>query len=235
MIVHREIIGDCHLYKADCLELLPHIQEDFDGVVSDPPYGIEDIVGGYGRSGFTIANDKTIDVCAKMAHMVTELYEHIWMMTFYSCRISPVFFKAMPSDHYFGEFIWDKKAPGMGKQIRYQHENVAIFQLGEPKPLNDTFSVLTHYRSDELSLHAHQKPTELMKRIVSAVPGGRILDPFMGSGSTGVACVKLGRPFIGIELDAGHFATACKRIETAYKEPDMFVEKAAPAVQEGLF
>ncbi len=203
-------------------------------VISDPPYGIEDIVGGYGRKGFTIANDKTIDVCAKMAHMVAELYTDIWMMTFYSCRISPIFFKAMPSEHYFGEIVWDKKAPGMGKQIRYQHENVAVFQLGEPAPLLDTFSVMQHYRSDELALHAHQKPTGLMKRLVNLTPGGTVLDPFMGSGSTGVACVKLGRPFIGIELDASHFATACKRIETAYKEPDMFVEAAPKPVQEAL-
>jgi DNA modification methylase len=51
-----------------------------------------------------------------------------------------------------------------------------------------------------------------------------VLDPFMGSGTTGVACVKLGRKFIGIELDPGYFDIACKRIREAYAQPDMFIE-----------
>ena len=53
-----------------------------------------------------------------------------------------------------------------------------------------------------------------------------ILDPFMGSGTTGVACVKLGRKFIGIEIDPGYFDIACKRIREAYAQPDMFVEQS---------
>lgn len=55
-----------------------------------------------------------------------------------------------------------------------------------------------------------------------------ILDPFMGSGTTGVACAKLGRKFIGIEIDEGYFDIACRRIEDAYKQPDLFVEPPAP-------
>ena len=232
MILHKEVIGNCTLFRGDCLEILPHV-DSFDALISDPPYGIEDMVGGYGRKGFTIAGDKTLDACSKMAHLVCELQENIWMMTFFSCRISPAFFKSMPSDHYFGEVIWDKKAPGMGSQIRYQHENVAVFKIGEPPDLTGGFSVMTHYRSDEQSVHTHQKPTELMKKLVKLTTGA-VCDPFMGSGSTGVACVKLGRPFIGIELDEAHFATSCRRIEAAYKEPDMFVEAQAKATQESL-
>ena len=54
-------------------------------------------------------------------------------------------------------------------------------------------------------------------------PHGLVLDPFMGSGTTGVACVKTGRSFIGIEIDPDYFAVACKRIEAAYRQPDLFV------------
>jgi hypothetical protein len=61
-----------------------------------------------------------------------------------------------------------------------------------------------------------------------------ILDPFMGSGTTGVACVKLGRKFTGIELDEGYFDIACKRIEDAYKQPDMFIAPPAKPVQEAM-
>jgi len=53
-----------------------------------------------------------------------------------------------------------------------------------------------------------------------------VLDPFMGSGTTGVACAKLGRSFIGIELEPRYFDIACKRIEDAYKQADMFIEPA---------
>ena len=64
--------------------------------------------------------------------------------------------------------------------------------------------------------------------------GQTILDPFMGSGTTGVACAKLGRKFIGIELKPKYFDIACERIEAAYKQPDLFVEPPAKAVQVGL-
>lgn len=63
---------------------------------------------------------------------------------------------------------------------------------------------------------------------------GVVLDPFMGSGTTGVACVKLGRKFIGIELEPKYFDIACKRIEQAYKQPDMFIEQPKKAEQVGM-
>ena len=65
---------------------------------------------------------------------------------------------------------------------------------------------------------------------------GIVLDPFMGSGTTGVACAKMGRKFIGIEIDPDYFDIACRRIEKAYSQPDMLIEaeKAATPVQEPL-
>ena len=76
-----------------------------------------------------------------------------------------------------------------------------------------------------------------MRWLVSraSIDGETILDPFMGSGTTGVACVKLGRRFIGIELDPDYFDIACERIRKAYDQPDMFVEQPKPQpVQEGM-
>ena len=73
-----------------------------------------------------------------------------------------------------------------------------------------------------------------MKWCLSFVKGQTILDPFMGSGTTGVACVKLGRKFIGIELDEKYFDIACKRIEEAYRQPDMFIEPPKKIIQETL-
>ena len=76
-----------------------------------------------------------------------------------------------------------------------------------------------------------------MSRILKLSPYDKartILDPFMGSGTTGVACVKLGRKFIGIELESKYFDIACKRIEEAYAQPDMLIEAEKKAEQLGM-
>lgn len=83
--------------------------------------------------------------------------------------------------------------------------------------------------------HPHAKPVSLMVDLVGKVAGETILDPFMGSGTTGVACVQLARRFIGIEVDPAHFATACRRIEEAYKQPRLFAEPVAKPVQTDIF
>lgn len=86
--------------------------------------------------------------------------------------------------------------------------------------------------------HISQKPVKVMEWCLQFINGQTILDPYMGSGSTGVAAIRGGRTFIGIEIDPSHFATACRRIEDAYKQPDMFMEAPQRPVQtsflEGL-
>src|SRR5690348_14982205 len=128
-----ERIGNCTLYLGDCRELIDSL-DPFDTVLSDPPYGIEDMVGGYGRGGRTIANDTSLDACAAALSLCAQRLRHGWIAVFYSCRISELFFitmnqaaidaaKAEGGERrmaYVGELIWDKKAPGMGKPIRYQ-------------------------------------------------------------------------------------------------------------------
>jgi site-specific DNA-methyltransferase (adenine-specific) len=81
--------------------------------------------------------------------------------------------------------------------------------------------------------HPTQKPLAVMKWTLEQFPSCRtILDPFMGSGTTGVAAVKLGRKFTGIEIESKYFDLSCRRIQEALDAPDMFVEKPAPAKQE---
>ena len=128
---------------------------------------------------------------------------------------------------WYGQIIWDKKAPGMGGALRYQHENIALF--GKELPFKKAFSVYSYFR--DASEHPHQKPIQVLMQLLTILDAELILDPFMGSGTTGVACVKKGKKFVGIELDAKHFDTACKRIETAYKQPDLFIEPKSKAEQ----
>ncbi|HEX9955503.1 MAG TPA: DNA methyltransferase [Allosphingosinicella sp.] len=212
-----EQIGDCTLYLGDCRSIIPELE--FDSVITDPPYGIEALVGGYGRDGRTIANDTNLDACAEALGLCGAHITCGWIAAFYSCRVSDLFFETLRGRGltYVGEIIWDKKAPGMGGPIRYQHENVALFSVGKPEPLGACFSVIQDYRSADV--HPHQKPLGIMGRLCEIVGTGTVLDPFMGSGTTGVAAVKEGRPFIGIEIDETHFETACRRIRDAVAQP----------------
>jgi hypothetical protein len=98
---------------------------------------------------------------------------------------------------------------------------------------------LTYARSKAMQdgkEHPTQKPVEVMKWCIEQLPAGcaSILDPFMGSGTTGVAAVKLGRRFIGIEIEPKFFDVARRRIQAALDSPDMFVEAPKPAKQEAL-
>jgi site-specific DNA-methyltransferase (adenine-specific) len=84
--------------------------------------------------------------------------------------------------------------------------------------------------------HPNEKPIDLVSRLVATHSnrGDLILDPFMGSGTTGVAAVKLGRKFIGIEIEPKYFDIACQRISDALKQPDLFIERPKPVRQESM-
>lgn len=127
--------------------------------------------------------------------------------------------------------VWDKGHAGLGTGFRAQHELVLHFTFGSPK-YHDLSSgnVLQcgRIRSSERE-HQTQKPVDLMRRLVRVVTpeGGCVLDPFCGSGSTGVACKIEGRAFIGVDRSAEHVETARRRIEEAddpLRQGGMFAE-----------
>lgn len=86
----------------------------------------------------------------------------------------------------------------------------------------------------EVRVHPTQKPVAVMEWVLGFVKAHTILDPFMGSGTTGVACARLGRRFIGVEIEPRYFDTACRRIEEAYRQPRLFREPAPKPVQEAM-
>ena len=229
--MREEVFGGARLILGDCREIISSLQ--YDSVITDPPYGTEDSVGGrkgYGRGHYhghnfgttTILNDVTLDCCLEaMAKIKTGTR----IAAFYSPRKAPEFLSRMVDldlEYTFG-LIWDKKMPGLGRDqhVRYHHEMIAIFESGEPAyEMGYTNSIIVDVRDPDL--HPHQKPLTLMETLVSFVGGNTILDPFMGSASTLVAALRLGRRAIGIELDEAHFATACRRVEAASKQDGLF-------------
>lgn len=106
-------------------------------------------------------------------------------------------------------------------------------EMGYPRSVVD-FS--TAYHAREAGLHPTQKPVALFEYLIRTYtnPGDVVLDNTMGSGTTGVAAVNLGRKFIGIEIEPKYFDIACRRIQAALDAPDMFVEAPKPAKQEAF-
>ena len=205
-----EVIGDATLVLGDCRQVLPTLPK-VDAVVTDPPYGIAAVwKGGSGR-GWARARAQTAernawDSQTPNAAFFAELLQHEPQAIIWGAN----HFELPPSRSWL---VWNK--PELG------------FSLSEAElawtNLDTVVRVFDAPRSDVGREHPTQKPVALMAWCVAKTEGD-VLDPFMGSGTTGVACVKLGRRFIGIELEPRYFDIACRRIEEAWKQPRLFEE-----------
>jgi DNA modification methylase len=217
--MRTEQIGDCTLYLGDCLEIMPTLGK-VDAVVTDPPYGLGDWNNrgtNKGRpfdSDATQAWDKAISQHHIDAMVRGSLHQIFWGANYYS--------DLLPRSKQM--YVWNKG-------IRNMHFNDC--EIAWCSGWREASRMFDLSPAGLAKQHPTQKPLKLMKWCIGRLPNGTqtVLDPFMGSGTTGVACVKLGRKFIGIELDEGYFDIACKRIEEAYKQPDMFIEPPAKAEQ----
>jgi site-specific DNA-methyltransferase (adenine-specific)/modification methylase len=215
-------IQDATLYLGDCLEILP-LLPNVDAVVTDPPYGI--------AYQTTLANlGATVHKNIKGDESAPNLSQILNMPTPVLCFGANCFPDQLPHrgrwlcwdkrtidgacDGMLGspiELAWSNKTSGYDKIVRVLHGGV-VNADGGPR------------------VHPTQKPIQVMIESIqwAARDALTILDPYMGSGTTGVACAKLGRKFIGIEIEPKYFDIACKRIEEAYAQPDMFVAEPEP-------
>ena len=136
--------------------------------------------------------------------------------------------------------VWVKECPppaGLGnwwpsgmQMAVYGYKSGAYFNDTDPRRSNVFVADAYRFGQPGKVDHPTQTPLVLMERFVRAMvpPSGFALDPFMGSGTTGVACAKLGRAFIGVEREEKYFDIACRRIEAAYRQPDLFVSRPEP-------
>lgn len=214
--MRKEIIGNHTLYLGDCLEVIELLKDtEIDGVVTDPPYGMSFQSGRRTVKHAKIANDGDDSLAIKVINWARE--------------------KALYSVYAFGRWeniatypkpkslcVWEKNIHSMG-DLKHEHARKTefiFFYKGKKHyfPNKRPTDVLVHNRTNN-EFHPTQKPISLMREIIGFVGGGGgfIFDPFMGAGSTGIACKIENRKFIGCEIEEKYFEIACRRIEAEYK------------------
>lgn len=245
-----EIIGDATLYLGDCRDILPILAVDH--VIADPPYEDElhkamgriqrndgrEMVQDLGFGGINTSRAEIARFCVGAARgwvILFTLAEGVraWRDDLQAAEAkwdtTCFWIKPDASPRFNGQgaargaecFVtcWAgsgyRRWNGGGKRGVYTH-CVNVGRQGE---------------------HPTEKPVPLMMEIVGDFtrPGESICDPFMGSGTTGIACTQLARAFIGIEQDQRWFDLACRRIEQTYKQPRLFAERAPKIVQPSMF
>lgn len=226
MIIKEERIGGQRLILGDCLEVMPLLGK-FDAVVTDPPYGIgadKAAAKNKGKWGWTNYGESDWDSAPPPAEF--------FAMAFAMCKESIVWGGNYFTDHLpprMRWLVWDKG------QRDFSLADVELAWTSQDKAAR----AMTYSRGQALQdgkRHPTQKPIAVMEWTLGFVPDARtILDPFMGSGTTLVACQRMGRSGTGIERDAGYFEIACQRVDEAARQDDLFVKPAAkPAEQTAL-
>lgn len=222
--MRKEVIGRATLYLGDCLAVLPTLGP-VDAVITDPPYGISYSPSGGGKGAFgkpvykrftgtdvVRGDDRPFDPSPFINLAPTVI---LWGANNYAPRL--------PVSACW--LIWDKREaestlkfadcemawtslPGQARIFRHLWNGVAkASEVGEPR------------------VHPTQKPIALMQWCIkqAKLPTPSVIfDPFMGSGTAGIAAVKAGHEFIGVEIDEKHFATSCQRIENAQRQERLF-------------
>jgi DNA modification methylase len=217
-------IGDATLYLGDCMEILPTLDK-VDAVITDPPYGIgidrAMAASSGGQSGGMMAKKGTYFASGwDDAPMSIELAELImskgddvifWGGNYYGLPASQCW------------LVWDKKVNG-----NFADCELAWTNMKKPvRKFEWMWNGMLRQGGEERNGHPTQKPLALMGWCIEQClsTANIILDPFMGSGTTGVAAIQMGRKFIGIEREPKYFDIACERIEAASKQVDMFIEQ----------
>jgi site-specific DNA-methyltransferase (adenine-specific) len=209
-------IGDCRLILGDCMDVLPTLGK-FDAVITDPPYGMSFQSNHRNEKHLKIAGDDSADIAKEVLDWAINNAKH--------------------SVYAFGRWdnladypkpksliTWVKNNWSMG-DLEHEHARqteVCFFYCGDSHffPKKRPSDVIEYPRTSNEN-HPTEKPVGLMERVVGWTDG-LVFDPFMGSGTTGVACANMGRHFTGIEREVKYFDIACKRIDDAYRQQRMF-------------
>jgi site-specific DNA-methyltransferase (adenine-specific) len=206
-------IGNATLYLGDCMDILPTLDQ-VDAVITDPPYGIgassKKFINGTSKTTKDYYADTCWDTCTPDNSLIDLCVSAgevsiVWGGNYFD----------LPPTRCF--LVWDKTIHGNS----YADCEMAWTSMNANARIKALNMVAANMDG---RVHPTQKPLALMKWCIDQCKNNpqTILDPFMGSGTTGVAAVQMGRKFIGIEREPKYFEIACKRIEDAQRVSDMF-------------
>lgn len=234
-------IGDATLYCGDCREILPTLQK-VDAVVTDPPYGIGfkyeshiDTSDGYGDWIWSIIEESE-SLCAPGAPLFVWQaqvnYKHFaeWFPRDWRILIQAKNFvqmRAVTMQHAYEPVLcWWTDGP-QWRADRHAWTNRDWF-------IADSAAEVSNMNNLERQ-HPCPQQVDALRFLIGnwCRPRRIVLDPFMGSGTTGVACAQLGRKFIGIEIEPKYFDIACRRIDDAYRQGRLF-EPAPPIAEQAV-
>jgi len=226
----EERIGGQRLILGDCLEVIPLLGK-VDAVVTDPPYGMN-----WNTDSTRFSGGKTPGIKRKSIEgdgvpfdptpiLSLKCPTVMWGYNHMAQRLpvgkTLIWLKQNPQS--FGEFLSDA-------ELGWATGGNGVWAFYRPRSIATAVS-----EGGGRVAHPTQKPVALMEWCIGLLPDVKIiLDPFMGSGTTLVACQRLGRQSIGIEVDPDYFEIACKRVDEATRQPDMFVQPPPKPVQEGM-
>ena len=209
-MIEEVIIGNARLVLGDCMEVLPTLGK-VDAVITDPPYP-DWLADEYKYFDGILEPLKKFD-CRQLIFWTTK-------------RDFPL--------NYTARHVWDKKT-GCGSEYEFLFERNGAKNFKVIRFYLINSSVAASFAGDVWTGHKSQKPIGLMNWCMDFMPNAKtILDPFMGSGTTGVAAIQLGRKFIGIEREPKYFDIACKRIEQAVAQGQLFEPEPMKQTQENL-
>ena len=210
--MNKTIIGNATLYLGDCMDILPTLDK-VDAVITDPPYGIgADTHAGSASNGWRQYESSGWDKVRPSTELIKAILSSgdvaiIWGGNYFTDVLPPT----------MQWLVWDKGQRGFSLadcEFAWSSQNNAsrVFDYARALAMQDG------------KQHPTQKPVKLMEWCINQCKNKpkTIFDPFMGSGTTGVAAVQMGRKFIGIEREPKYFDIACKRIEDAQRTFDMF-------------
>jgi DNA modification methylase len=228
--MRKEVIGNATLFLGDCLEILPTLPK-VDAVITDPPYGIQDApIKGQGRTGKRVGGENTWhpesqwdkELNPEWGRLVCEASDVVAWFGQWRKREQVAAFMAHPLR---AEIVWAKDCH-MGPPSPVAPRDERIWVFGKQGIKGATFEtsvwdcpVIPTWAHKH---HKNEKPVPLMARLVAWLAPRSACDPFMGSGTTGVAAVQAGASFVGIEREDENFSIACRRIEQAYKQRPLF-------------
>lgn len=226
-------IGNCVLLLANCHDITPHVDVN-SACVTDPPYGVPIMVdmdferkGKKKKAGRATEGKKFKEVIGNDEPFDPTPFMHFKEIIMWGANH---FANRLP--HNGRWLIWDKRCGLIPERNQADGEMAWCNEYGAARIFRHVWDGMV--RDSERGIkrvHPTQKPVALMEWCLKYVNAQWIYDPFMGSGSTALAAVRAGKPFIGCELDEEYFDAACKRVQDAIDSPDMLAAIAPKAEQ----